>query len=145
MNVDRILALAERVEGATGSDREIDLAISVAINFKDAFVSEERQGEWRWGFGSDEIERRRPDGVRSGYLDPAQFVPRWTASLDAAMLLVPEGCRFYVDNGTLDDGASHACAYQQRPQKFSGGCKGAATPALALTASCLRAIAAGEG
>lgn len=74
---DHIL-LAARCSGAAGPNREIDLAISAAINFKNAFGSH----QWVWSMGGDGIVS--PTG---GLLDPAQFVPMWTRYSDHAFLL----------------------------------------------------------
>jgi hypothetical protein len=70
-------------------DRELDLAISVAINFRNVFGGDY---EWRWGAGGDEIEGHR-GGKRIAFLDPRQFVPRWTGSIDAAFLVEIERLR----------------------------------------------------
>jgi hypothetical protein len=79
-----LLTLAERCEQATGPDRELDVAIAVA-----AGVIRERDGNLCYATGNDSdyvLER--------GYYDlegGPQELPYFTASLDAAMALVPEG------------------------------------------------------
>jgi hypothetical protein len=62
--------------------------------------------------------------------------PLYTASLDAAMMLVPEGCPFYT---ARDTDQCHASVGDQRLGFLHGGAF-AATPALALTAAALRAL-----
>lgn len=88
---EELLALAERVEGLDGLDREVDAAIAHLTC-------------WRWD-GWDEsdlrIEDRPLDQVihRIRYSCNSIFtnLPRYTGSIDAAAELVPEGCflRFY--------------------------------------------------
>lgn len=120
----RLLNLAERCKTAAGPDREIDCLIQ----------------EWRFPeltpdmrvmyYGDPTGEHVRDEGqtfVRS---------PSFTASLDAAMTLVPEGYDWAVfrTNGGL---TVHSwCG--NREDIF------AATPALALCAAALRARAAQE-
>lgn len=64
---------------------------------------------------------------------------RYTASLDAAMSLVPKGLDWMIDNF---DGAKSG--FRCSAGVFSGSqwidCRAAATPALALTAASLRAL-----
>jgi hypothetical protein len=63
--------------------------------------------------------------------------PPYTASLDAAMTLVPEGCQATIVR--RKDG--HGAAYFDR-EWLAGSCDSAATPALALCAAALRARSA---
>lgn len=131
MSAKELRALAERCEKATGPDRKLDLAIAVAVNRDGIF---DARYEWRWGFGGDEIEAWEAEKCKpSGYLDPEEFCQRFTASLDAAMSLVPEGAtvRLYV--------APEATAAFIGPVELA-----AATPALALCAAALRARAEKE-
>lgn len=77
--VSDLLALADRCEAATGPDRELDAAIHAAIY--EAVVFDPKWKEW----------------VGSGGMNVRKF----TASIDAALTLVPEGwgiCR-WSDNG----------------------------------------------
>jgi hypothetical protein len=67
-------ALADRCEAATGADRELDalaFGLCVALPRTGFICADERPGA--------------PGGI-------ADHVPRYSASLDAAMTLVPEGC-----------------------------------------------------
>lgn len=107
MAADDIAALAERVERATGPDRELDIDICTRA-------------------------------LNKSRLDPGfQTAPRFTASLDAAMSLVPEG---YPQISKVS-----ADAWQVNIG-FANRAKGivtrAATPALALCAASLLARAA---
>ncbi len=116
-----LLALAERCEAATGADREIDAKLAGIFSHS----VESDDGDFWWG-AHDSLPVR---------------VPAFTASLDAALTLVPEGWQWVVS--------------QQLGQPFAG-CGGsptggwlawhvdAATPALALCAAALRARAAME-
>lgn len=77
-------------------------------------------------------------------METPHFCP--TASLDAAMTLVPEGCVWSVgDWSAIDKWVGATCwpPEDRRPVDFSGITL-AATPALALTAAALRALAAQE-
>lgn len=119
--------LAERCEKASGPDRELDIEIAIASGL---YVKEKR--------GSDRKEWFYPtDGKgwrHSPYSLGFERLPSFTASLDAAMTLVPEGYDWAVfrTNGGL---TVHAwCG--SREDVFSS------TPALALCAAALRAIAA---
>jgi hypothetical protein len=109
--------LAARVEALAGPCREADEAIYA---IKTA------------GF---------PVGARS--VDP----PAFTASLDAAMTLVPANClamaRHLWDDPVAGTRAGYASVARYADQKHVGETTAlAATPALALTAAALRALAA---
>ncbi len=128
--------LSARVEALEGPDREIDLAISVAINYKDVFEAFDAV----WGAGGDEIfvtshkeYVTRTGAVKrnTGYLDPAQFVPKWTESLDAAMSLVNEhGCDLHIRPT-----ATTVRCFQNEDDNVKVTAK---TPAIALCAAALR-------
>ena len=114
-----LLALAERVAQASGPSIVLEQEIALAI----------------YGATATDVT-----GIT--VIEGVVFrVPAYTASLDAAMSLVPEGMLFYVDSGTIDGGDCHACVVSKDNTAITGGCKGAATPALALTAASLRARA----
>lgn len=119
-----LLALAEQCENASGPDRVLDAAIMGL--FTNSVESD--NGEWWWG----------PHDA------PPQRVPAFTASLDAALALVPEGMAWSVGQNV------HHKHWLARVQIIDadggptsvGRCEGAATPALALCAAALRARAA---
>lgn len=76
---------------------------------------------------------------------PAEFsdlheAPDYTASLDAAMTLVPEGLFWTVDNSP----SAHIISLGPQGEKQLRAVSDAETPALALTATALRALAAME-
>jgi hypothetical protein len=133
--------LSTRVERLEGPDREIDLAISVAINYKDVFEGFDAV----WGDGGDEIfvtshkeYVTRTGAVKrnTGYLDPAQFVPKWTESLDAAMSLVPEGCALQVQQRRSHE---YFYAYLRDAKQHEGWSAKNNNLAIALCAAALKA------
>jgi len=79
--------LADRVEALTEPCRETDLRIGVAVNYGGHFAEGKR---WHWNANSElECNGR-------GYLDP-RLLPRFTASVDAALTLAPEGFHIAID------------------------------------------------
>ena len=76
-----LLALAERCEAATGVDRGLDADIARAMG-------------WRFAAEGHPIGDTWYNPARRAFP-----LPRYTANLDAAMTLVPEGAQFYVDSG----------------------------------------------
>lgn len=128
--MSKLLELAERCERATGPDREMDAAIATALGFAPA-GAELRDGSLSW---------KKPAQTERGFNYWKWYVHRaatYTASLDAAMTLVPEGHNWAVESDS--DGVGAWCydknAHNTGPQI-------AATPALALTVAALRARAA---
>ena len=132
-------ALADRVAGAKGPDRELDAAIWLAS------VPGATRNELRYvhkASGKDCVIDETRDASRRLII-----VPAYSASLDAAMTLVPEGWTWFV-RCSLDNEAM-AGVYDPAPG-FWGDASNALgkTPALALTAAALRsaaALARGEG
>jgi hypothetical protein len=130
-----MMELADRVEALSGPDREVDLAIILALG---THVLERR--------GRDRREWLYPV-ARAGRLDPSFYswgydaLPRYTASLDSAMTLVDPTWFFHVSRfSPEEDGRGQAHIYPNRGlgDDFESE---AATPALALTAAALRAHA----
>lgn len=117
-------ALADRVEAAEGPEREIDSAIYEAIG-----IDETRCKWWCKMDG-------RTDLTRARFI--AAHAPQFTASIDAAMTLVPDGWAFGLSSDLIEDGA---VAGLMRKSPHSAGDAKATTPALALTAAALRAQA----
>jgi hypothetical protein len=82
---EELLALAARVEALTGPDREVDRCIIAALG---THVLEKRRNdrkEW-WYSIDDKNTHFRLDNYGFGY----DAVPRYTASLDATMKMVPD-------------------------------------------------------
>lgn len=111
-----LLALADRIEAAEGPDRELDAAIALAIRYQDCLPCDFNGIKARTG----------------GILN----APAFTASLDAAMTLVPEGWTGVID---LTGAAKLIDARYPNREVRALAC---ATPALALCAAALRARAA---
>lgn len=119
---DTLIALIARVESASGPDRELDLMVLRAHG----------GNGWYW------LDRERETITRDKYGrgalgNPACSLDHYTASLDAAVTLVPEG---YTGMVHLDGKAS---LYRDDMQPTIDSL--AATPALALVAAALRARA----
>lgn len=145
-----ISLLIARAEAATGPDRVLDCDIRLTV-----------LGDRPYGCLS---VGHRPVGVAylSGYVATYRdvlaaddvieddVVPRYTASLDAAATLVPEGCGWIAGWGQtrIDEPMGGACI--SRNGRFIGPSANydviagadAPTPALALVVAALRAIAA---
>lgn len=121
---DNLQRLIERLEAATGPDRVLDMDI------EEAALPELRRKPWRRDLGRfwDDSDR---DGLH--YVEAS----RYTASIDAALTLVPEGSEWTRHRGANDrmtmqiDGPSHFGVHGQ-----------GATPAIALCIAALRARAA---
>jgi hypothetical protein len=133
-----LLALAARVEAAEGADRALDAEIALAAGWKQL---RQAQAWWRPEHVAEARKRRKALWVWG----PTQL-PAFTASLDAAASLVPKKCLYFVR--TLWDesgkaGYAGVTRYTAAPKRvFINETAGvAASPALALTAAALRAIA----
>jgi hypothetical protein len=139
--VSDLLALAERCEAATGIDREIDKSIWVMLGkcLHSRTTYERVQGDSghtcddcgadSWG-NLGKFGQRLHDGV-----------PAYTASLDAAMTLLTERMRLRG----FGEGKSGVWVADIAERDYGRRCiaiGSAVTPALALTAACLKARAA---
>jgi hypothetical protein len=118
---DEMLALAERCEKATGADRDLDLRVKLAVLGRPFDEQEHIHTNW-----------------------PPEATPAYTASLDAAMTLVPEGWRVTTENASFQK-----AAWLHPENGQNGGCicssyDRAKTVALALCAAALRARATKE-
>lgn len=122
---DDLMALAAKVEAASGGSSWLDAEIAEAIDPANAH-------HWQ-------VYR---DWLIEDDSDPSDPVPcpppAYTASLDSAMMLVPEGYTFEIRN------AYSAVRHPSFP-RFDGEGRSIATPALALTAAALRARASQSG
>ena len=124
-----LLELAERCEQATGADRRLDAEIDIAVRGFPEQAYEQTNG--LRGKGSPELNRI--DWFIKWGAD------RYTASLDAAMTLVPEGYVFGLGNFDPDGGTAKAAAIVGATPDEDRNPTFAATPALALCAAALRA------
>lgn len=120
-----LLNLAARVEAATGADRALDGFVAIAAGWRLKTVDGVhywRRGDYSW---TAEMEG---------------MPPAFTASVDAAAALVPEGCDWSV---ARVGGKVSACVSAEL--RDVAGAVNAATPAIALTAAALRAMAEEAG
>ena len=124
-----LLALAARVEAATGPDRELDYAILRVL--KPEYAGSE------WQPYADGL-RHVNDSSDARTLPARETCPQqWTSSLDAAASLVPEGWKWWT-NSTAYGRCWLIVGDRVISTAQSAQC---ATPALALTAAALRARA----
>lgn len=133
-----LLALVEKLEKAEAGSRQLDLEISVAIDFKHVFLPYYEGEFYRWGAGGDEIEFCSKSGKRIGLLDPAQFVPRWTESIDATLTLLPDNRNAVLK---IYEPGEHVAFCLPKVPGPSHTWTRAATPALALITAILKARA----
>jgi len=130
-----LVALADRVEALAKECGQTDREIFAALG---THVFEKRDRDKKaWWYPVD-------DSKWSPRIDEYLKIPRFTASLDAAMTLVPKRSWTRFDVWPEDFGASTASVYLIGRDIEGGFSARAATPALALTAAALRAIAAGQ-
>lgn len=122
MGKAELLELAERVEKLEGQDDEVDLAIAV----------------WCYENG----------GIAGVNYDPKLWIERnggeFTASMDAALSLVPEAFRFILDKrpaAAVRSDGYRAVVWHAPIVLYEKMGVWARTPALALTAAALRARA----
>jgi len=134
------LALAERVEKAPGPNRELDIQIALAIDWS---ASEWASGEYSIrayveDYGMEDAVNNAEAALPALWHD----LPLFTSSLDAAMQLVPEKYRddFLIDAMGAYLGPDYMYFSEGEAHFIGRG----ATLALALTAACLRAIAASQ-
>lgn len=123
MSEQDYLDLADRVEAATGPDRELDAEIEIAVH----------------GFPQTAYDKRN----RHYPSDRLAFVNDWigthyTASLDAAMTLLGADWG-YEQHRPADKKPRHYVELWWVPTFPGKTHSSGATPALALTAACLRA------
>lgn len=110
-----LIALAERVERAEGPDQRLDCLIENALGLA------KFQRDPRVGYGDADYNRVSPKP--------------YTASLDAAITLVPEWCLWSIESYP-----NHAEAIVRLPYDDGDEMRGK-TPSLALTSASLMAIA----
>lgn len=136
-----LIELAERVEAATGPDRELDIEIGFQLASRERLWALSGMNAQRPLFSDDDLwrqVRRCPTEYGLGHC--------YTSSLDSAMTLVPEGWRLYMlsssDQAKIWSANLWVMASGEEVDSVPAG--RAATPALALTAACLRALALSE-
>jgi hypothetical protein len=116
--------LIARLEAATGPDRDLDLGILNALYGND----------WRWVDDEREWVTTDEYGVGAPGNPVCSLLP-YTASLDAAMTLVPEGTAVVIGWGQTPD--TRPWARLAKP--WNGADATGATPAIALCIAALKA------
>lgn len=119
MDRAELFELAERVEALSGPDREVDCTIGRAIGFMP------------------------PEPFMTS--SPWAFSPTYTGSLDAAMTLVERPAWIRIDEWPDEFNATSASVQLIRDPQVASHCAKGTTPALALCAAALRALAKEEG
>lgn len=134
-----LLALAAKVEALTGPDREVDALVAAAFGIID-YDGPAPLGTPFFCVTDDGLRVRFSTRLDDGSEHSlASRLPKpFTASLDAAMTLVPEGCLWVGGLAQTGRAAMAVCPFGSTDGEHST----ASTPALALTAASLRAIAA---
>lgn len=124
--------LAERIEKLDGPDREVDAEIAVSV------LGMERDGPMFFGKDEDFVLERDYYSLEGSHRE----LPAFTASLDAAMTLVPEGWDFRAER--FDAKKACAAVWLRGWHDDTKLDTEASTPALALCAAALRALAKEE-
>lgn len=147
-------SLIKRLEECTGPDRELDAEIAVALRIlpepsrqaPDVSWIDRNFPEWR-ARKDGKVEVVHSNGTGGVHWQPA----RYTASVDAAMQLVPEGWTYHIMGQKCPPGTQElfmADAWMTKHHvttaKYDVRDVEGATPAIALTISCLRARQAQE-
>lgn len=131
-----VLALAARVEALTGPDQETDAEIACTVKFRQLRPSRPDDFDGEYGYNPGYLK------CEHGFL----MADAYTASLDAAASLVPAGWAWTLYGGDrADETATAYCVPRGAALPWPEWVTDidAATPALALTAAALRAIAEG--
>jgi len=147
MDRDTLLKQAERVEAAQGADRALDAEVArqQGMCLHPNTVRTGAQSDI--GFdcvdcGADSWGNRSKDGFNRRLSDP---VPNYTGSIDLVIALLPNGTGhdpWWLLKGAWRGKAKAEIWVRNKGKPYRGT---ASTPALALLAACLRAIAEGEG
>lgn len=137
---EELLKLAERVEALRGPDWEVDKLIAVLngwclhpSNRQRDDSAQSDTGYTCLDCGADSWGNTGPTGQKR-----SASLPAYTASLDAAMTLVPEGCGWSLVQATYEK--SYGCIESGDDRTPDLEAR-ADTPALALCAAALRALA----
>jgi hypothetical protein len=140
------LELAERCEKATGPQRELDVAIAIECG-----PAAKRLESLMAGSPHNTVAEIAKEADRES---PLVCIPSYTASLDAALTLVPEGwfvhsiTEFNQRTWEVSLRGPDELRFAKGPEAWAnsrtkGNERGVATPALALCAAALRARAEG--
>ena len=136
MPKDELIAALEK---ADGPDRELDALIWLLVNYPDW----RKHKDWRKTNGW--AEESRPSSMVSYYtadgLGGSGSANHYTASIDAALTLVPEGWSWSVDHLL---GQKPGAVLNNKPFSKTAIATEGATPALAICIAALRATERGE-
>ena len=129
-----LLELAEKVEALAAPDREVDAGIFAACRPEEV-PSPIVESGYGWRFDGQGWWCETGEDART----PRQSIypPRYTASLEAAVDLVPRMAAWRVTSWPKTGQAAAKCEY--------GPEVGAATPALALCSAALRSLSGDSG
>lgn len=137
--------LIERLVALKGPDRELDWAIAIAIGLVEIRFDEGNQVERAYLVTDKPIMRYLGSEGQYKWHD----LPHFTASLDAALTLVPEGWDWRVsgpdwENHERVSHFAHVREYQgmSSPKRDAEGDARHSVPAIALCIAALRARAA---
>lgn len=129
-----MLELAERVEQASGPDRELDAEVALAVTGNTAELSE--GGNMIWCGGGHSVLADLPAVPWSSrWIQVAHY----TASLDAALTLVPDGHSWAAGDCGENDGPWACVTAHEEPCADYPGAAG--TVILSVLAAALRARA----
>jgi hypothetical protein len=150
MNRDVLIGLSEKVESARGPDRILDVEIWCAVHDVDFPKGpyESMQADYDEDpTGKKENLAITRDGLLLECYKAKTANSRYTSSLDAAMLLIPEGWRWWKAGDRRTGGSRMVVADTADDGRFTviGECPCPDTVdhnALALLSACLRARAA---
>lgn len=140
---DTLLALAERVEGLSNSDRRTDLEIMCQLDLRPHWLRKSEGYMWVDDSGHHSIIRWADERIGEAPGNPGvDDGPKFTASLDAAKTLVPKG--WHVGMLTeCDEDDSPSCCLTQNEEPCQDAVGRGADMALSLVAAALRARAGG--
>ena len=125
-------ALLARVQEGSGEDRELDVEIAKAFGWID------RYNEW-WPPEIVKLARKRKRAIYNYKMYSLIQMRRYTASLDAALTLVPEGWSWHSALRTYLTPFRATGSVWQEGQQYALFNADAATPARALIVACLKA------
>ena len=127
------MKLSDQVEAATGADRELDARVAVATGWTDSAGKQ-------WGVTAPHWynqDRRCITELVWSYAGQGAYLPAFTASIDAALTLVPEGWQMIYGQDVPERSFRRLSLNKGGFSPYFQGL--AATPALALCAAALRA------
>jgi hypothetical protein len=131
--------LVARLEAATGPDGDLDMAIFKSLGWKEVYFGDNSRGYFvphykQWQHEDGRTRRALPEAV-----------PMYTASIDAALTLVPEDWFFHISRFSLDVSEPRCDASVYRRSDRECFQSDGPTIALAICIATLRARTAMSG